>query len=690
MLGLLFLILCFTVGYVFCSVLFPNLGTQTETSYTGKKIQLCPLFLQVPAWFICGALPLTWVTYFLGYAFRSMQKPLLWANAIVIPVAMIVSVLGIFLQLRKRRPQFREIFSKLTLKESIFLFLIVALVTLLMWWSFFVRDGKLYVGFSIFSDFAPHLGMIRSFSYGNNFPTQYSHFAGEDIKYHFLFQFLVGNLEFLGLRIDYAFNLPSMISLIGAFSLLYTLAVKLTAKRFVGYITCLLFAFRSSDAFFDYLASLPKDTDIFQALRDNMEFIGTTANESWGLWNLNVYCNQRHLAIGLCVMVFLIIMLMPYVFESAVRIKRFLADAEEIEAEKDPDYVVLIPERYGLSVRASLLSLQGWVPESIRETVGLSLLLGMCCFFNGACVIACLAVLFVMAIVSDRRLEYAVVALVTTILTLLATGFFMEGAAVSPEYFFGFLANNKTFFGAMDYIMTLCGILPLVLVAAFLITPGVKKWIMFAFSAPFILAFTLSLTIDITVNHKYIMMSIMLLCIPAASFLEWLWRRYGIWPRLVCILLVVALTITGMYDLTVIMKKNDASKGYCMKFDQEDPITLWIRDNATSQDTFLSSYYSLSNVVLGGAMLYYGWPYYAWSAGYDTPTRDEVVRTMYEADTPEELHALIVEHDIRYIIVDDEVRNSSEYEVNEENITNTYQCVFVHNSFHIYDTTMMK
>jgi len=40
---------------------------------------------------------------------------------------------------------------------------------------------------SVFSDFAPHLAVIRSFSFGSNFPTEYPHFADGTIRYHFLF-----------------------------------------------------------------------------------------------------------------------------------------------------------------------------------------------------------------------------------------------------------------------------------------------------------------------------------------------------------------------------------------------------------------------------------------------------------------------------------------------------------------------
>ena len=41
--------------------------------------------------------------------------------------------------------------------------------------------------------------------------------------------------------------------------------------------------------------------DLWATLRDNTTFIGYTTNENWGLWNFNVYLNQRHLAFGLLI-----------------------------------------------------------------------------------------------------------------------------------------------------------------------------------------------------------------------------------------------------------------------------------------------------------------------------------------------------------------------------------------------------
>ena len=118
-----------------------------------------------------------------------------------------------------------------------------------MCYTFYIIANKLHVGFTVFSDFTPHLSMIRSFSKGNNFPTSYTCYAGEDIRYHFMFLFLVGNLEFLGMRLDFAFNIPSAMGLISVYLLLYVLAVKISERRSVGFLTGLLFTFRSSISF---------------------------------------------------------------------------------------------------------------------------------------------------------------------------------------------------------------------------------------------------------------------------------------------------------------------------------------------------------------------------------------------------------------------------------------------------------
>ena len=105
-------------------------------------------------------------------------------------------------------------------KELVFFLILGVFLTWIFFYVFHIRDGYLYSGFTVYGDYAPHTAMIRSFSMGNNFPTAYPHYGGQDVKYHFMFQFLVGNLEYLGLRMDFAYNLVGILALEGFFMLL--------------------------------------------------------------------------------------------------------------------------------------------------------------------------------------------------------------------------------------------------------------------------------------------------------------------------------------------------------------------------------------------------------------------------------------------------------------------------------------
>ena len=168
-----------------------------------------------------------------------------------------------------------------------------------MFYMFHMNNGILYSGFTVYGDYAPHTAMIRSFSAGNNFPTQYPHFGGEDVKYHFMFQFLTGNLEYLGMRIDLAYNVISIMALWGFLVFLCQLIQRITGKMTASVFAMLLFFFRCGMAFFHFVIEHAKAGDLGKALAENSSFIGYTANENWGLWNFNLYLNQRHLAFGM-------------------------------------------------------------------------------------------------------------------------------------------------------------------------------------------------------------------------------------------------------------------------------------------------------------------------------------------------------------------------------------------------------
>ncbi len=676
-----YLLLCFLTGFSVIELVFKDFGRFTDTTFGGKFIGLNSLFLRLPAYFTTGVLCMTWPVYILTYIFRNREDPLMIANIIVMTASVIFIAAAVTIMMRfQKRRIYRNKEKSFKKFEILMISLIAILVFDIMFSSLGISGGRLKVGLSVFSDFSTHLSMMRSFSHMGNIPTHYTYFGGEDVKYHFMFQFLCGNLEYLGLRLDLALNIPSILSMIFSYFMLYVLAVKLCGKRMIGVITVLLYTFRSSAALFEYILTIPKG-EIFETLTnsDICEFIGSTNHEDWGLWNLNVYCNQRHLSFSLIIMLFVIMLLLPCLYEAADRIGKYLKEKHFLT---DIFMEVFVKN-------------EGWKVKDFKTPVFAGLILGLSGFFNGAVLIGTVIVLFFMAAGSDRRLEYVITAAIAGTLALIQSKCFITSQMFTTEFRYGFLSDTDNFFGAVDFIRKMMGFLPLVLLVQFVHVRKTHKYIMFAFSMPIVFAFTVSLTPDIAVNHKYIMMAIMLLDIYAAAFIASYLEKKDFWFRAFGVLTAICLTATGFFEFIILSRKNVDERA--IHYSYSDDIMEWIWDNATKDDIFLTANYYMmysglgNSVILSGAQMYNGWEYFSWSAGYDTSARDETEIRIYSAESPEELYRLTSEAGIDYIVVDEINRNSDMYVLNEQMIADSFARVFScgegEEMFSIYDVS---
>lgn len=658
MLGILYIIFAILFGKLIIDVVFPSLYKVGKYSFSGQKLKLPSLLVRLPAYFYTGILSVTWLVYLLAYLIsvinKNIRHPLYFANS----AALVIILAGSFVLWKlfyfDRNKNIRIDIKGFNRTELILFGLLLLFIVRLMYMTMYVKDGSYHVADSVFSDFATHIGMARSFSYGNNFPTQYSHFAGEDIRYHFMFQFLMGNLNFLGLRLEHAFNIPSILSLFFACCLLYVLGTKITGIRLGGGLSVLFMLFRSSPSFFTFLSTLPKEGGfaLFWENRDQMNY---TPNEVWGLWNLNVYVNQRHLAFSMGVVFFVLILYIPYVYEMFDRIYIF---RKKNRKKKWLDFF--------------LLNRSAVMPKRLNIAVGLGVLLGLMAFWNGAMLIGGLSILFVLALCSRHRLDYVITAVIAVGMSLLQSKWFIKGSAVSPTYYYGFIAENKTFWGLIWYMFLLWGLLFIFLVLYPLFGKGEKRYVFIAFMAPLVLATHVSLTGDVTVNHKYIMLSEILLKIIPAGLIAQLFmnKRYSV--KLGAFLLTALLTCTGIYELRIISNIDRGAREYAV----DDPLAQWIKDNSSSKDIWLTPNYSLSRSVMAGTMMYYGWPYYAWSAGYDTYKRDEIVREMYNERDPNKLKAMLSDANIRFILIENANRTSEDYTVDEGFIASLFKAVY--------------
>jgi hypothetical protein len=203
-------------------------------------------------------------------------------------------------------------------QKSLFILPFLLVILLFSVWVMFhtftvsVSNSQLLISAKAWSDFGSHLPLIRSFSYGANWPPQYPLYPGEPIRYHYLFYSVVGWLERLGVRIDYALNTPSALGLAGLACLIIVFSTRLFHSLFAGILSAILFFFNSSFSFLDFFARHPVSQDTLSDIIRNASF------PSFGPWNgslitafwsLNIYTNQRHLGLSFAVALLLIYIL---------------------------------------------------------------------------------------------------------------------------------------------------------------------------------------------------------------------------------------------------------------------------------------------------------------------------------------------------------------------------------------------
>src|SRR5437868_1957895 len=172
------------------------------------------------------------------------------------------------------------------------------------------------MAFVVWNDFGPSLSLVQSFAVGHNFPTEYPHFIGYPIHYHFLFWFQAGNLEFLGLNMAWALNLLSVLSLLAMLTLLMTLGEVLFDSRVVGRIGALMFFFPTTLSYIPFLHSQGSFSRAVEAVKHLRHWLSSGypyRGEDWGIWSLGIYYVQRHLIVGTgIVLVVLIFLLLHY------------------------------------------------------------------------------------------------------------------------------------------------------------------------------------------------------------------------------------------------------------------------------------------------------------------------------------------------------------------------------------------
>src|ERR1044071_3517550 len=273
---------------------------------------------------LVGLLVSTWFTYLAGLAFFWTSRPLLWANLVFFAASVALLSWPEWKRRIVKNPPGEASLTRPNLylprprgsstADWLLIAGYVVLVSWMMFASFITKAGKFQIANPEYSDFGPNTALMQTFAVGHNFPTEYPHFSGDRIRYHFLFYFQAGNLEFLGLNPAWSLNLLSITTLVAMLIVVMTLGEVLFKSRAVGRLGSLLFFFFGSLSYLPFLRKQASIGAALQAVTHVREYLPTIfpyRGDAWGTWSQVTYLNQRHFAsaigVPLLVLVFLVV-----------------------------------------------------------------------------------------------------------------------------------------------------------------------------------------------------------------------------------------------------------------------------------------------------------------------------------------------------------------------------------------------
>lgn len=590
--------------------------------------------------FLVGLLVCTFASYFLALAFAGTTDPLLYGNLLFGSISL--SLIGFLLYRDRSSFNVTAIREALTRdrRELEFSAVLLFLSCVLMFWTFSMGDGKLAMASYLWNDFGPNLSLVQSFAVGRNFPTEYPHFIGEPIRYHFLFWFQAGNLDYLGLNIAWSLNLLSGFTLAAMLVLISTLGRVIFDSKAVGRIGAILFFFHGSLSYIPFLLSKGSASEAFFSSLNATEWIKsiyTYAGEQWGVWSMGTFLAQRHLpaAIGifLVVLIFLIGRLREVSSAETAEAKLPENDSDDLGGEISHGH--LRPE-----------------PPPFAAYILSGLILGLLPLWNGAIFIAALTVVGALLLVFRDRLRtlcFLVVSVVVAVpqILFLKAG---SGRGLAELFRWGYVVDPPTFENVAQYFAFTFGLKTLLALIAVALLSAFHRKLFLAFFSLIVISFGTQLSTDVMNNHKFINVWLILINLFVAYAIYSI-AKIRIVGIALAALLFVSIAVGGTIELLRI--KND--KAVTVPFNK-GPLYDWLYSQTEPQDIFLTDKHIHHPIFLSGRRIFYGWHYFGWSMGYKVSDRDDELKKLFGEQRLPELLALLKKNDIKYVAIDNGLR----------------------------------
>src|SRR6266481_2325750 len=656
---------------------------------------------------LSGLLISSWFTYLAGLLFARARQPLLWGNLLFGIAAIAVLSWNRWKHKVIKRAQDASPntfvpgrYLPRPTGSSVADWLLIAgyvvLVSWMMFASFNSSDGILRIANQEYSDFGPNTAIMQSFAVGHNFPTEYPHFSGDRIRYHFLFYFQAGNLEFLGLNPAWSLNLLSIATLVAMLLVVMTLGEVLFNSRAVGRLGSLLFFFFGSLSYFTYLQKQASVRGAFEAITHVREYLPTIfpyRGDAWGTWSQVTYLNQRHFASAIGILLLVLVFLV--IRYRAVAAKRPKARAATQTKTDQPNG---LPDTAPVSVSANpsgdVRELQIEMPSvsvAIQSTeentitaepfiatlpplIFSGVLLGLLPMWNSAVFIAAAAILGLLFILCPRRLQMLALAVTVGLIALPQMAFLASGSARAqmPKLLhWGYTIDHPTALNVVNYLGFTFGFKWLLIVLALVFATNLQRRFFLAVFSLLAVAFCFQFTIESLANQKFFHIWVIIANLFVAFALWRLWHLSlagtTLPGKFAAILTTLLIIPGGIIDFFPIHNTGWSEVTY-----MNDPLIGWLEKNVAPREILLTDRFVNHPILMAGRRVFYGWPYYAWSAGYDAGKRDRVYTELFENKDPWKVYHLLKENGISYVGFDGAVRHAQFIKRPNEQLYATY------------------
>ncbi len=464
-------------------------------------------------------------------------------------------------------------------------------------------DAKLW------SDFGAAIPLIRSFSMGDNWPPQYPGFPGEPIRYHFGFYFLAGILEKMGVRLDWALNIPSIIGFAGLMTGIYLLGKYMTKNIWSGILPILFFLFNGSLGFLTYFNKHGWNRQSVIDIYSNHRFpvFGPwDGQDISAFWTLNIFTNQRHLAFSYAGVIFMVLLLIHY-RKSKIRLALFTAIL----------MCTLLVVNQASALIAMVFCL--WFFLVLPYTRAPLLASGLLCI----------------------PWAYYLSTITTTDPDIMISPGYLMNTPLTPGNIIAYWWHN-------------IGLHTILIPLGLIISP---KKIKMLFIIPLLVLFispnVLKLSADMINNHKFfnffiiiggMFSGLVVIClIRLISHIRQIWLKVPLF--LFPFTLFFFLIASGIIDFFAIYNKEPGG----LPDIQNNPTAMWIYQNTPPDAVFLNSTWFYHPANMAGRFIFSGYSYFTWSYGYNKDAQEQILKSIYNAPDPVTACSILKSNNISYI-----------------------------------------